>query len=252
MGHLAYPIAFFAPTKVLGLVGEPVQVATASYRTCVLSDLGAVQCFGRNVRGESGAPQGVEYQYSPYNVTGIRGKVKEIALSSDESCALTQTGEVYCWGSQGWEGLYKGVSRIKGFAGTPVKIQALSSAATCALLDTGAVQCWGRNASGQLGIGSDPELFVEKTVPTSVNGLAEPAVDLTALQDGFCAHQAGGELRCWGSGFAFGRGPDKNVLTATPMTFRPLYGLGGATCGFQRDKKLRCIGTNNPATYSMP
>src|SRR5262249_11138852 len=86
-------------------------------------------------------------------------KFQSIAAGDAFTCALSTTGQIFCWGAgaSGQLGDGQGLAR-----GTPapvvsdLKFRSLTAGAqhACAITDRGAGYCWGGNARGQLGNGS--------------------------------------------------------------------------------------------------
>lgn len=132
-------------------------------------------------------------------------------------CALTEGGDVYCWGSN----LYGGVGLpVTGDGGvgnevhTPTKILSgvtqmqAGAYGGCALKNDDSVWCWGINHTGQMG-------FTPASTPTTCNGNKCSTPVKVTLADGgalppmskvsigewtVCAiEKVGGKLWCWGS-----------------------------------------------------
>jgi alpha-tubulin suppressor-like RCC1 family protein len=149
------------PVDVVGLSGEAVALAAGLGHTCALIETGSVQCWGSNVIGQLGDGQscGADYCATPVDVTGLADAV---AVTADtlHTCALTQTGEVKCWGVNDDGELGDGShSNIRT---TPVDVIGLKAGAaavgtgwthTCAVTTGGGAMCWGSHWYGQIGDG---------------------------------------------------------------------------------------------------
>ena len=104
----------------------------------------------------------------------LAGKVVAITGGGIHFCALTDAGEVLCWGSNSDGQLGNGSNnagirppaRVLGLNGEAIAISA-GEAHTCALLKSLQVKCWGWNEAGQLGDGTT----ANKTRPVEVKGL---------------------------------------------------------------------------------
>jgi alpha-tubulin suppressor-like RCC1 family protein len=124
------------------------------------------------------------------------------------TCALTTSGEAYCWGDNergqlgngmgGWGGLDLTAHPVPAPVSGELRFTALTAGLgrhTCGLTGTGAAYCWGENSFGALGNGSNSD----SPIPVPVSG------GLTFLQliaGGFIGHTcgltAGGRAYCWG------------------------------------------------------
>ena len=85
--------------------------------------------------------------------------VVQIAVGNRHSCALVESGHVWCWGWNQFGQLGDGTTENRS---VPVQVTglgrvtalALGEGHSCALRTTGRVFCWGENEAGQLGNGS--------------------------------------------------------------------------------------------------
>ena len=137
-------------------------------------------------------------------VTQLRGVVA-ISAGIDFSCAVTQIGDVYCWGKNdiGQLGVATPSINDGGYhtALNPVKVSGLSGAVSvasgwahsCAMRNDGSVWCWGDNSRGEAGHPS----FLDQPVPVRVTGLPA-AASIHASGFGTCAVTVAGEVWCWG------------------------------------------------------
>ncbi len=78
-------------------------VAVGGHHTCAVTTDGVAYCWGENEYGEIGSNQCVgDYDdciiNSPTMVPSITN-VKKITAGAYHTCALTELGDVYCWGS---------------------------------------------------------------------------------------------------------------------------------------------------------
>jgi alpha-tubulin suppressor-like RCC1 family protein len=154
------PSPVFTPTQVSG-VPSPTGVAAGEDFTCVLLASREVRCFGDNLLGQAGIgnlAMRIQPTTGP-NVTGLT-KVSEIAAGAGHACAVTTSGEVWCWGLNDEGQLGDGTTTNSS---TPKKVPLADGAAehvaagsqhTCVTLRAGGVRCWGRNTDGELGNGS--------------------------------------------------------------------------------------------------
>jgi len=127
--------------------------------TCGLTADGYAYCWGTNGDGQLGTvtPPG-QNQYTPVPVDGSRSYIS-ISGGWSHTCALTASGEAFCWGDN--EGAQLGNGGQGGRVRYPVRVvgshrfEALTTNTgyhTCGLTADGDVYCWGWNEYGQLGL----------------------------------------------------------------------------------------------------
>ena len=185
--------------------------------TCAIRG-GEVRCWGENTRGQLGlghtATVGddaddlpAEAHDAPIHGPGTR--VVAVAVGSTFTCALLDSQEVRCWGSNylgelGFGDDNKAYGDLAGTLPAPpadiggdVVQLAVGYQHACARLATGAVRCWGANNWSQLGYpgisgGASP-------AKNGDVGLGGVATHVTAGDGHTCALLAGGDVRCWGT-----------------------------------------------------
>lgn len=91
------------PTAVTGLSGA-LQVITGEFNSCAVINDGTVKCWGYNGDDEDGVPNTTGQYTSPVTVvnssnTGALTGVIEITSGRQNTCALTASGVVWCWGA---------------------------------------------------------------------------------------------------------------------------------------------------------
>ena len=127
----------------------------------------------------------------------------QVSAGYQNTCALSTTNDVWCWGSNQAESVPQGdVQNAVGFTPTPSKIPNLTNVLsiasgndfTCFLMSDESVECMGANAYGQIGNDSTSP----SSSPTPVFGISS-AVQISAGADSACAVLASGEVACWGS-----------------------------------------------------
>jgi alpha-tubulin suppressor-like RCC1 family protein len=218
---------------------------------------GEVWCWGDNGANyalgfyEEGAGIGKAY-HEAVRVPSLSG-VRAIAAGGNFGCAITEGGEVRCWGSDRYrigaarseKSLPWESSPIAGLG--PASAISLNSETLCALVRGGQVACAGRNDVGQLGDGTR----VEKEGLRGVVGVSD-AVALAPAGYVRCAVLQGGRLACWGLSVhgSAGDGNDEQRAVATPA----IAGVSGVievatgwshTCALLVDHTVLCWGGNN-------
>ncbi|MBI4956198.1 MAG: hypothetical protein HY908_29540 [Myxococcales bacterium] len=114
----------------------------------------------------------------------------------------------------------------------------------CALAGT-TVHCWGGNGAGQIGNGTQSDMFAPYVV-------LDPAVDVCVGAAHTCAVDPtnGGAVRCWGSNaegqLGLGNAPGAITPTAVPMSLQPNRVVCGLahTCAFRVNGSAQCWGSN--------
>ena len=160
------------PMAVMGLSSGVVAVSAGDSHTCALTAAGAVKCWGKNAKGQLGNNTTVDSPV-PIDVVGLSAGAASISAGKAQTCVVTSSGGVKCWGENG-----SGKLGNKTFSDSfvPVDVVGLASSAvavstavlhTCALLSSGKVMCWGDNYHYQLGTNAT----AKSSVPVSVMGL---------------------------------------------------------------------------------
>src|SRR5436189_235782 len=141
--------------------------AAAGSHTCGVTTAGAIYCWGSNSRGQIGDNSGTD-QHAPALVQAPVGVTfQAISAGGQHTCAVTTTGDAYCWGRNEFGRLGDGTGTDRR---TPVLVAApagvtftsvrAGAAHSCGLAAAGGVAyCWGGNSSGQLGDNSGTDQF---------------------------------------------------------------------------------------------
>jgi alpha-tubulin suppressor-like RCC1 family protein len=130
---------------------------------CVLAETSEIHCWGANHDGQLGDGTR-ETRLTAVRVQGLSGTIMTLALGDGFSCALSEAGDVSCWGNNGAAQLGRGYRNVlRSDPGNPlvpeavvelggVSVLGTGSKTTCAY--NGATYCWGANDYGSLGNGA--------------------------------------------------------------------------------------------------
>ncbi len=169
------------PGKISGLSSIIAVAAGARHSLALKLAAGTVYSWGYNRSGELGIGSR-EDQASPQIVMGLPACI-DLAAGNGHSLALTQSGQVYAWGSN-----YYGqcAHPAKNYIlATPRLVPGLRNVVaigagdhhSLALTRDGSVWAWGNNASGQLGF--DPALQSDSSAVRRITALSD-VVDIAA------------------------------------------------------------------------
>lgn len=161
------------PVDVSGLTSGVKAIAAGAYHTCALTESGGGKCWGYNNNYELGDGTNT-VRTTPVDVWGLGSGVVAITSRGSHTCALTISGGVKCWGTNGLGQFGDGTTDQSP---TPVDVSGLTSGGvlvsaggshTCGLNSNGTLKCWGYNAGGQLGDGT----IIDRLTPTPVCGFS--------------------------------------------------------------------------------
>ena len=160
--------------------------------------------------GSSSVAVSVVFDKESDNVLVPLVGVTQVSVGGQHTCALTDGGEVLCWGA-GANGrlgnvdsvdalTYVEVSGIGGDEDSKVLEVSLGEDHSCALRNNGSSICWGKGDSGQLGLGNDE---LTTNVPTEVVAILRNFSGVLGVSVGeshSCAWTEAEQAFCWGDG----------------------------------------------------
>jgi alpha-tubulin suppressor-like RCC1 family protein len=189
---------------------KPALNAAVTY-TSSSTDVATVDANGRIhtfATGTATITATVENLHSDINVTVVP-HFTQIATGGQQTCGITGTQRLYCWGSDIYGNLGVGnassdcQAQIGGRCSTvPIPVTGAERFASvtagdihsCALTSAGVAYCWGANHYGQLGVGS---VGGQVTVPTAVFG-GHTFASISAGRMHTCGIDTSGDTWCWG------------------------------------------------------
>ena len=218
-------------------------VSAGHYTTCMTTEAGVVECFGRSIRGEGDPPGGI--------------RVETVSVGYKHSCAISHygrfgknpgTGEtwyptdsnVVCWGDNYYgvtnvpAGIYKSVESGNGTS-CGIKIDPDVSS------EYGSIVCWG--------LTSAPWGLVEDAPTTSDFVEIKIGYSGDTFRNHACALKNDGEIVCWGDSRNHNNSPKEiTVPTATgggTIKFKSLAAGQGGSCGVIEDGDPNTAGNQN-------
>lgn len=186
--------------------------------------------------------------------------IDQIAAGYQHTCAIVETGALYCWGFNDTGKLGDGTQTQRP---SPTRIGAaigdgawtkVSTAwnHTCGITTGGALYCWGNNLDGQIGRGNDDPAFPFRS-PTQV-GADIDWVEVTTGSKQTCGLRQSGPFKtlwCWGN--LLTDASDVNgvftrtftpVQVGTGSNWVSLSAGGTHACGLRGLGELWCWGLN--------
>ena len=162
-------------------------IALGTTHTCALTSSGNVKCWGDGRRGQVGNGATTRRNTTPVDVrtsstdADALSSITAISAEGFHACALTNSGNVKCWGNGGDGILGNGettnssspvdvCAREKEGAETScplldgVKELSAGISHACVLMNNGNINCWGSGGNGRLGNGSTSD----SSYPTDV------------------------------------------------------------------------------------
>lgn len=197
-GQLGLDGAATASTPVEVPLTGIVEVSAGQEHTCARSQAGPVWCWGGNADGQLGDDTTSD-RASPADPVNIGEYAIAVSAGPHHSCAVGQSGRVYCWGRNAE--LESGQAGGEGVP-IPTLVEGVEDVAevgagggfSCARRNDGHVLCWGSAAFGMLGDGA---FEGTRETPGEVL-LVDDARDLAVGHNHACVVRPGGEVWCWG------------------------------------------------------
>ena len=202
------------PNSTSGTVNSPVALYVGDELFCVLDSSKSVWCDGYWMTSSSsgiGSSDGYIYKIP---ISGYTGTIINVAIGDNAACALTNTSQVWCWGSLGFA-TYSTPTQITSFtSGATIKKLAVGEDFICAILGTDFhVECLGNNTKGsaypyysyvygQLGNNTTTSTYPGTQAPKVLTAVATPltnVVDISARSFTVCAINISNQSYCWGN-----------------------------------------------------
>ena len=205
----------------IGTPGDAVAFTAGPHHTCALRAGGTIVCFGNNRDGQLGSgspgPSGVSELV-------VAGGYRSVHAGGDpygsHTCAISNLGQVSCWGARDVGQLGDGTSQA---APTPVAVVwssdgapaalALGDRSSCAIDENGHLHCWGDDSQGQLGGGGQ----IDRPAPVYVPTIGTTPAQLSLGRDHGCFRSTAGTIACFGEGGDGRLGHGREGHSRTPI-----------------------------------
>ena len=207
--------------------GRFIQVSAGDEHPCALTEAGEARCWGSDTDifeeyEPSGPPSERLVQISaggshPYGVVNS-------GLVATHACALTEFGEVRCWG-------WNADGQTDAPSGRFIQVST-AGAHACALSEAGEIRCWGANPFGQTEVPRGPYTHV------AVGSFAHEYA---------CAWPESGEPRCW-----TGKRWRSNLEIPEIRPVARRSSGSDHTCEIVEQGRLRCRGDNERGQTDAP
>jgi alpha-tubulin suppressor-like RCC1 family protein len=222
-------------------------VALGSNHACGMTATGDVYCWGNNSTGQLGAIEPRGQVTSPIKVP-LPGTARGVTVaetgSASHSCAVLQSGQMYCWGSDNASGeLGRGESSSSlnpiALASDPgfsdMQTQGMHSCGIKA--SNSRVYCWGNGSGFELGDG----VGGSSSAPVEVLG-GLTVTQLSVARHSTCVRTASAQAWCWPNQFGGYNLPTRFPI-ADPIAMISAGGTG--SCALTSAGKIYCWGAND-------
>lgn len=239
------------------------RLAAGTTHACAIRSDTSIACWGDNTAYQLGVVDaGGTSSPVPVPATTLTGAVSATATFAT-GCALLDTGELGCWGSN--SGGLLGNLSAPSFSATPVKVGNLSDVVAvtggekhaCLLRAGGKPFCWGNNDDEQLGSGIAGA--GNSAAPAAVKNGTDSQQDWKSIGSGptsshTCGIRKDDQVVCWGLNNHTGqlgaptfddlRSPSPLLVDNVTDAIRVATGTDHS-CAIRKGGTLRCWGAND-------
>jgi alpha-tubulin suppressor-like RCC1 family protein len=191
------------PTLVRAPAGVTfTAVTTGFFHSCGLATSGDVYCWGANFNGQLGDNTTTDKPTPVRAIAPAGVTFAQVDAGYVHTCALTPSGNAYCWGYNA-DGELGDNTKVDKLVPTAVQVGlfqfAIVSAGgnhTCGVTTTGFGYCWGSNSTGQIG----DNTTLGRLIPAATaGGLSLSVVAAGLFHSCAIATGANAGVYCWGN-----------------------------------------------------
>ena len=155
-GHVASVSCSSRPVPIT-LPERITQLSSGTGHVCALSERSTVLCWGVNTGGQAGVfTPNVPAVPTPVAVTLNIGPVTAISSGAIQTCALTSSQKVFCWGADytnyGRDAATTDLSPRPFAEGIQLRAISAGQIHVCGIETGGRLRCWGDTILGALGV----------------------------------------------------------------------------------------------------
>jgi alpha-tubulin suppressor-like RCC1 family protein len=242
--------------RQVGVDADWVTVGIGGQFYCGLRAPGSLWCWGQGSHGSLADGDGSEHSVAAPQRAGVRADYTDISCGTSFCCAVTQTGELFCWGNGYLTGTLGNPMPPTSVAvptqvgtGTDWRAVAAGPAVACGVHVDGTLACWG------VGLVGDGTTASRETPSVVAPGSHWQSV---ALGGGHaCGLRVDGTVWCWGDndGGQLGNGSVGAKTAPVPIgeeTSWQSVAIGGYhTCALRADGSLACFGLDSSGQLGL-
>ncbi|UXR64272.1 hypothetical protein EZJ49_14485 [Bdellovibrio bacteriovorus] len=239
-------------------VTKAIDVATGNRMACAIDDVAGtrtVKCWGKTINDVAGSATATSITDIPNDIISLTVN-GSILADVRHACGLTESGDVYCWGSNyrsrrgaasgsvGWTTANKVTLPVKA-----VKVQA-GTDSTCALGEDDSLYCWGAGLPST----SNVNEYLESYIPLKLDNFNENVTDFQLTELVSCAITVSSRIKCWGVnklgelGNGIAGDAWRTVAFNPAQTFDKYLQVATgvySTCAIRANKTVTCWGQND-------
>lgn len=245
-------------------VAERYVVTVGEGHSCRLDGNG-VSCWGTNLLGGLGTGATDTLRHAIAELVSSPVRFAQVDAGQYHSCALTASGDAYCWG-YGLLGQLGDGARVT--SGVPVRVagglrfRQISAGGehSCGITTGDMAYCWGNNSSAQLASDLSQQICGPAHYPCSGMPLpVSPALPFRTISAGGvfnCGIVRNGDTYCWGSNVlgTLGAGTQSDseppIRVKTDRRFVSVSAGAFHACGLTADGAAWCWGYNQTGQFA--